>query len=392
MAGATALRTIRLVSGLLLAEFVAGHLISLAAGLVSLDALSDVAGVLMGLWGNAIGGPLLMTSACVHVALGLYAIAVRRSLTLRRSDAVQIALGLAIVPLLTPHILTVSVARNFAPDFEIGFRTLLAFYWLKAPTYAIQQLTVVVIIWTHASIGLYGWMSLQRWWARAGGFVTPLLFAIPILALLGFVEGGKDVIALVDTDPVFAAEINSRWAMLQSVQPELMRIRSVVLAVYGVAVLGTLAILAARLYANRSVPVTVTYDQDLAGSGRRGLSILEISRLSKVPHASLCSGRGRCGTCRVRVLAGEQSLTAMDEVERWTLGAPRGDTSIRLACRARVVDDGVSVVRLLPPDADASAVRRPGDWMASPATSEEPGADGPAEAEAQTKLPVEARA
>lgn len=391
MAGATALRTIRLVSGLLLAEFVAGHLISLAAGLVSLEALSAVASVLMGLWGNAIGGPLLMAAACVHVALGFHAIASRRSLTLRRSDAVQIALGLAIVPLLTPHILTVSVARSFAPDLDIGFRTLLAFYWLKAPTYAIQQLTVVVIIWTHASIGLYGWMSLQTWWARAGAFVTPVLFAIPILALLGFVEGGKDVIALVDSDPAFAAEINGRWAMLLAVQPELMRIRSVVLTVYGLAVLAALAILAARLAANRNVPVTVAYDGDFAGSGRRGLSILEISRLSKVPHASLCSGRGRCGTCRVKVTSGEASLTAMDEVERWTLGAPRGDTSVRLACRARVVDDGVSVVRLLPPDADASAVRRPGDWIAATA-AHEPGAEVPSEATAQATTVEEARA
>lgn len=390
MSGAATLRTIRLVSGLLLTEFVAGHLVSLAAGLVSLEALSDVSAVLMGLWGNAVGDMVLTGAAAIHLLLGLQAIAARRSLTLRRSDAVQIALGLAIVPLLTPHVLTVSVARSLAPAFEISFPTLLAFYWLKAPTYAIQQLTVVVIIWTHASIGLFGWMSLQRWWTRAGAFVTPLLFAIPILALLGFVEAGKDVIALVDTDPAFAAEVDARWALLQSVQPELMRIRTIVLIVYGLAIAVALAVLAMRLMANRSRPVTVAYDGALEGHGRRGLTILEISRLSRVPHASLCSGRGRCGTCRVRVVGGTDGLTAMDEVERWTLGAARGDASVRLACRARVVDEGVEVVRLLPPDADASAARRPGDWIvpATPPPGEPDGAsaDGaaaPAAAEAR---------
>ncbi len=365
MSAALVIRTARLLSGLLLSAFVAGHLLSLAAGLISLDALSTAAFVLMGPWANPVGGPLLILAAFVHLVLGLHAIAVRRSAALRRSDAVQIALGLAIVPLLTPHILTVGVARIFAPDLDIGFRTLLAFYWQRAPAYAIQQLTVVVIIWTHASIGLHGWMSLKSWWPRAGGFVTPLLFAVPILSLLGFVEAGKAVLALLETDPAFAAEVARRWDRLQSIQPDLMPIRDAVSTVYIVAVGTVLAVLALRLFANRNALVSVAYGDGVVGRARQGLSILDVSRLSNVPHASVCSGRGRCGTCRVRVIAGAGALTPMDEVERWTLGAGPGEKTVRLACRARVLDDGLFVERLLPPDADASAARRPQDWLAS---------------------------
>lgn len=366
MSAALVIRTARLLSGLILSAFVAGHLLSLAAGLVSLDALSMTAAVLMGPWANPVGGPLLILATFVHLVLGLLAIATRRSFALRRSDAVQIALGLAIVPLLTPHILTVSVARIFAPDLDIGFRTLLAFYWQRAPAYAIQQLTVVVIIWTHASIGLYGWMSLKNWWPRVGGFVTPLLFAVPILSLLGFVEAGKAVLAMLASDPAFAAEIGRRWERLQSIQPDLAPILRTVNTTYLAAVGIVLAILAARVFANRNALVSVDYGNGLFGSGRRGLSILDISRLSRVPHASVCSGRGRCGTCRVRVVAGTAALTPMDEVERWTLGVGQGEKAIRLACRARILEGGVVVERLLPPDADASAARRPQDWIAGP--------------------------
>ncbi len=365
MALATTIRTMRLASGLLLAAFVAGHLISLAAGLVSLGALSAVASVLMAPWSNPVGGPLLIAAAAFHLLLGLQAIAARRSMALRRSDGVQIALGLAIVPLLTPHILTVSIAPGLAPDLDIGFRTLLAFYWQKAPAYAIQQLTVVVIVWTHASIGLYGWMSLKPWWSKAGGFITPLLFAVPILSLLGFVEAGKAVLAMLETDAAFAAEIARRWDRLQSVQPQLMPIRETVVNLYLLAVALVLGVLGFRVFRNRNAVVAVDYGAGLVGSGRRGLSILEVSRLSRVPHASVCSGRGRCGTCRVRVISGADALTAMDDVERWTLGAPPGESRVRLACRARVLEGTVSVERLLPPDADASAARRPQDWIAA---------------------------
>ena len=48
--------------------------------------------------------------------------------------------------------------------------------------------------------------------------------------------------------------------------------------------------------------IRVTYP-----NGRRvivpvGLSVLEVSRSVRIPHASVCGGRGRCSTCRVRIL------------------------------------------------------------------------------------------
>ncbi|MHB2169274.1 2Fe-2S iron-sulfur cluster-binding protein [Alsobacter sp. R-9] len=370
------IRSTRLVSGLVLMTFVAGHLLTVAAGLVSTDAIARMAGILMRPWGTGLGRTLLTASIVLHLLAGLQAIAARRSLTGRRADAVQVALGLAILPLLLPHVLTMTVAQDYAPRLDLDFSRLLAFYWHLAPSFAIQQLLVVVVVWAHASIGLTGWMSLQRWWPAAGPLVTPLLFAVPILALLGFVEAGQAVLLRLDTDPAFAAEVARQWALLQGAQGPLGAVRQATIVTYWAAVGLALAVLGLRMVRSRGEAIRVDYDGGMQGEGRRGLSVLEISRLSHVPHASVCSGRGRCGTCRVKVLAGARSLTPMDDIERWTLGASARDGSVRLACRARVIDAGVAVERLLPPDADASAARRPQDWLA-------PAAPGPAASSAE---------
>src|SRR5215467_2563993 len=36
----------------------------------------------------------------------------------------------------------------------------------------------------------------------------------------------------------------------------------------------------------------------------RGYAVLDASRRASIPHAAICGGRGRCTTCRVRVLRG----------------------------------------------------------------------------------------
>ena len=46
-----------------------------------------------------------------------------------------------------------------------------------------------------------------------------------------------------------------------------------------------------------------------------GLSLLEASTMYEMPHAGVCGGRGRCGTCRVSVLDGRENLPPPSAVE-----------------------------------------------------------------------------
>lgn len=358
------MRTLRLVSGLVLMAFVSGHLANLMLGMHSLAAMEAGRPYLMGPWRTGIGLSLLAGAALVHIALGLYAIGTRRSLAMSRTDVVQLCLGLATPPLLLNHVVVMHMAGEVTPNFDATFGQMLAVYWSFSPRYAFQQLLVVMVVWIHAAVGLYSWLVLKPVWRRIGGMVLPVLFAIPILALLGFAEAGKEVLAKLAGDPAWRAYITENLGRVVKVTSQLDAVQARILIGYGILALAAFGVLAARLLRDRLRRVSVAYDGGLSAQGRHGLSILELSRLNDIPHAHVCSGRGRCGTCRVRVDGGAASLSPRNETENFTLARVGAGETDRLACQARVLGAGVSVSRVLPAYADASAAHSPQEWVA----------------------------
>lgn len=356
------LRRLRLVTGLVLMAFVTGHMVNLALGMHSLAAMEHWRPWLMGPWRSLPLQVLLVGSALVHLVLGIYAIAARRSATLTRTDWVQLALGLATPPLLLNHAIVMHIAGEVTPNFDATFGQFLAVYWSFTPGYAFQQLGVVMVVWIHAALGLYSWLVLKPAWKRIGGFVLPLLFAVPILALLGFAEAGREVLEKLSTDAAWRDYVVANLRKVVAVTDPLNALQARLLTGYAVLVLIGAGFFAARILRARAL-VDVTYDSGLAAHGRRGLSLLELARLSDVPHAHVCSGRGRCGTCRVRVEAGTEQLSPMGEAERATLARVGASVEERLACQALVSGTGVAVTRVIPPYADASAARFPQEWV-----------------------------
>jgi adenylate cyclase len=357
------LRNLRLVTGLVLMLFVTGHMANLMLGMHSLEAMERARPWLMGPWRSVLGQGLLVLSALVHIALGIYSITTRRSLALSKTDVVQLCLGLATPPLLLNHAIVMHMAGEVTPNFDATFGQMLAVYWSFSPGYAIQQVCVVMVVWIHAAVGLYSWLVLKPLWRRIGGLVLPVLFVVPILALIGFAEAGKEVLEKLAGDAAWREHITANLRRVVAVTDPLNRLQTVILLVYGALVLAALGILAARLLNERRRIVSVAYDQGYSARGRHGLSILELSRTSDVPHAHVCSGRGRCGTCRVRVEAGAQSLSPSQDAERDTLARVGAGAGERLACQARVLGEGVAVTRVLPAYADASAARAPEEWV-----------------------------
>jgi adenylate cyclase len=79
------------------------------------------------------------------------------------------------------------------------------------------------------------------------------------------------------------------------------------------------------------------------------LSVLEMSRIAGIPHASVCGGRGRCSTCRVRVGGADRAKLAPPSPEEQKVltrvGAP---DNVRLACQLRPPPGRYRVTPLLP--------------------------------------------
>lgn len=342
------LRRLRLVTGLVLMAFVTGHMVNLALGMHSLAAMESWRPWLMGPWRSMPLQVLLVCSALVHLVLGVYAIAARRSAALTKTDWVQLALGLATPPLLLNHAIVMHMAGEVTPNFDATFGQMLAIYWSFSPGYAFQQLGVVMVVWIHAAVGLYSWLVLKPAWKRIGGVVLPLLFAVPILALLGFAEAGREVLEKLSSDAAWREHIVANLRKVVAVTDPLNAMQARLLTGYALFVLIAAGFFAFRIVRARAL-INVAYDGGLVAYGRRGLSLLELARLSNVPHAHFCSGRGRCGTCRVRVESGAEQLSPMSKAENATLARAGAAAGERLACQALVSGGGVTVTRVLPP-------------------------------------------
>jgi adenylate cyclase len=357
-------RRVRLASGLLLLLFVAGHLSNLALGLVSVDAMQRGRGLLLMPWQTGFGQALLLAAAIVHAGLGLASLASRHSLAMSRTDWVQLLLGLATPPLLVNHVVGLQVTSDLAARFSAGYGYVLAVYWRYAPLLALQQLLVVVIVWAHGAIGLYSTLVLRRSWPRLAPVVVPILFAIPILALLGFAHAGEAVLVRLAADTAWRALIEQNLQILQEMGHRLDVIEGGVFLIYGTAVALAAGILVVNMLRRRRTRVMVSYDGGLTVVGRVGMSVLEVSRANDIPHASVCGGRARCGTCRIIVPA-DADLDPPAEAELATLHRVKAPPDARLACQAHLLGRPVSVRRVYPAFVDAEAARQPDSWVAS---------------------------
>jgi ferredoxin len=80
-----------------------------------------------------------------------------------------------------------------------------------------------------------------------------------------------------------------------------------------------------------------------------GDSVFDVGRRAGLEISTACVGKATCGLCRVKILAGEDSLSPFNAAERKHLGNVYFITKTRLACQTRVSGD---VVVELPPVTD----------------------------------------
>jgi adenylate cyclase len=101
-------------------------------------------------------------------------------------------------------------------------------------------------------------------------------------------------------------------------------------------VAGTFGLRLARdWHARRFRAVRIGYPGGRTVTVPLGFSILEASRWAAIPHASVCGGRGRCSTCRVRIVEGADELPPPEEAESRTLARIGNPMNVRLACQVR---------------------------------------------------------
>lgn len=344
---------LRLASGLVLFAYVLCHLTNHALGIVSLDAMDAGRAVFRVVWSHWPALTVLYAALLVHLGIALWSVWRRHSLRLKPWEWMQLLLGLAIPLLLVEHLLATRVATTvFGTDPD--YRLVMFVYWVDAPLKGALQALLLLVAWVHGCLGLHYWLRTRPGYAAVAPGLLAMATLVPALSLAGYVAGGMEVLALA-RDPAWvngmldAAGITVEAARFVGSATETSRI----------ALAGLIALPFAARFARLAWRRHTRLPRLRYPGGRQvdivpGGTVLEASRAAGIPHASVCGGRGRCSTCRIRVGAGADSLPPPSPAESRVLARIAAGPEVRLACQVRPVAD-LDVTPLLPPDAGPRA-------------------------------------
>jgi adenylate cyclase len=342
-------RSLRLGAGLILFSFATSHFLNHACGILRLDAMEAVRLALIWPWRTFVGQTLLYGSFLVHGSLGLYAIVRRRHLRIPKGELLQILLGLSIPPLIIIHATNVRFG-HFLFGLEESYPRILYRYWILSPGVGLsRQFILLLVLWLHGCIGLNSWLRYREWYQKCLPALVAAAVLIPVLAVVGMADAGRDIDAHLAQDPGFLARVNVQTPEQSA---RLGAIGEKLILIYLGLVGAVFALHGAREWHERRFrAVAISYPLGREAIVPRGFSILEASRWTGIEHMSMCGGRGRCSTCRVLVTDGLERLPAPNLAERKTLAWIGAYEGVRLACQVRPREN-IGVVPLLSADGD----------------------------------------
>src|SRR5258706_2774811 len=291
-------RRTRLITGTILFIYLTTHFLNHALGNISLHAMELGSVPFEWLWRGWIGTAALYGAATIHLSLGLWALYERRYFHITTGQVVQLVLGLSVPPLVLAHLIGTRVGAEFF-DVNLHYPQELWILWLNNPMAGSKQAVALVVAWVHGCIGLYYWLRLRPSFPT----VAPMLFAgallLPILALMGFAQGGRQVEAMSEDTVWLSTMLADSHALDRAANARLSAIEHTVGWGYLAAIALVLAGRGVRVIVEqRRGMIRITYPDGRLVRAPAGVSVLDASRMARVAHASVCGGRGRCSTCR----------------------------------------------------------------------------------------------
>jgi adenylate cyclase len=346
------IRRLRLITGSILFTYLTTHFLNHSLGLISLDAMEAGRVWFLALWRNPVGTAAFYGSLLTHFFLALWAIYQRHHLRMPFWEALQLVLGLCIPPLLATHFVGTRLAYEWYGVQDLYAKTVLAL-WLNNPVNGVRQALLVAIAWTHGCIGLFFSFRLRPCYPRYGVPLFAVALLLPVLALLGFVQAGREIEFLIARDPDWIERLKQTTGALGAGEGrDLLQVHSGIIYGFWASLGGVLLARLIRQLKQRRNRVRITYPPGRDVQVPRGFSILEASRFAGIPHASVCGGRGRCSTCRVRVSQGLSRQPPPSATEQRVLRRIGAPPNVRLACQLRPAA-ALTVQPLLPANAQA---------------------------------------
>src|SRR5712672_3418825 len=207
---------------------------------------------------------------------------------------IRLACGLVLFAYLLSHFINHALGNISLDALATGVRYHTAF-WKSLPIATVFYAAAAA----HAGLGIWAlYQRRQFHWKAIEPIQLVLGLSIPAL-IITHLAGVRIDDVLFQHQKLYPQVFYSYWI----VWPYKMWLMFIVLIGY-VGLIGF--VLVARsvrtLNERRGGMINLSY-----GNGRmvrvpKGLSVLEASLRNNVPHASICGGRARCSTCRIRVV------------------------------------------------------------------------------------------
>ncbi len=345
---------LRLASGFVLFVFVLGHFSNHALGLVSLSFMNDMLAYTVSPWRTLPGTILILGSLTLHAILALHALYERGTLQMKSWEFFQLVSGFAIPLLLSAHVLSTRGAYE-AFGLEEGYAFQLYVQWVQFPYRSFMIFTGLILVWIHACIGWHYWLRYKRWYNRFLPVIFALSVLLPTLAIAGILSAGFRVLRLSGNENWVNGLMRKVRSKGEAFSGFIDTYEQLIIASVIVCVLGIIALkIALRIWKYRSQTIRLTYkslglDEPVEIMVPRGKTVLEHLNINRIPHASVCGGRGRCSTCRIRVNDPHANLPPLSQAENKILQRIGAEENVRLACQLPLEND-LSVTALLRSD------------------------------------------
>ena len=282
---------------------------------------------------STVRSPSILRSRCT----ALYA---RRSFRMGAGELVRLVLGFSILPLLFHHFFA---GRYVYSAFGVDRRydvVLTAYFWF-VPFWGWRQVTVLLVAWTHGCLGVHYWLRARSNYHRFAPILLTVATLLPVLALLGLWQGTQQIFQQWQLHPdLLQMTVRDGHMRDPAIGGRSWNLEVQLYWIYvGLLSFVFVAWAARWLVERRRGLINIAYPGGRVVRVPIGCAVLDASRRASIPHAAICGGRGRCTTCRVRVLRGVERLPPPSASEQALLSRLHAGPSVRLACQLRPRSD-----------------------------------------------------
>ncbi len=327
------IRRARMYSGLVIFLYVTVHLVNHSMGLISLEVMEGLRQRVSAFNRNIVVSLTLYGALLVHTLLGFHHLLTRRSFKMSAKDWTQLVTSFALPLVLLPHMFASGYTPRFK-DAQTSYKVVLDGMLEDGGIYFMGLF--VIFVWVHGIIGITSMIKFHPVYQKYKNAFLVVSWLLPILAVLGAVTASKELATDIENNKIIMEQVYAEANIGKELEAELMQTSDLLMVNYLFILLGvTLFVFVLHQVRKAFRKIKITYPNGKEVRVAKGTSILEASREHRIGHVSMCGGRGRCSTCRVRVMSDIETLPPRNGIESLVAERLSLQDNVRLACQLR---------------------------------------------------------